>query len=42
MSSVPFNMLTVTATLSNEEDRYNAADSWPWEEKDGAGYTSAC
>jgi hypothetical protein len=27
--------------LSNEENRYNAAYSWPWGEKDDVKYTSA-
>ena len=38
MLSVPFTRLTITATLSNEEDRYSAAYSWPWQEKCDAGY----
>ena len=40
MFSAPLNRLTATATLSNEEDRYTAAYSWPWEDKYDAGYTS--
>ena len=40
MLSVPFIRLTATATLSNEEDQYNAAFSWPWREKYDSGSTS--
>jgi hypothetical protein len=38
--SVPFNRLTAKATLSNEEERYSAAYSWPWGEKYDPGYAS--